>query len=124
MSELKYNPDVKEALDGLLLDIPGVKPGRMFGYPAYYVSGKMFACAYGDGVGLKLPAPLAAELLAKPGVSPFVPLGRREMKEWVFILRDEPEQYSADLVTFETSYTYVATLVAAPGAGKPGRRPK
>jgi hypothetical protein len=118
MSELKYNPAVKEALDGLLLDIPGVKPGKMFGYPAYYVSGKMFACVYEDGVGLKLPGAVAASLLGEPGISPFIPLGRREMKEWVFILREKPEQYSGDLETLETSYTYVATLAAAPGRKK------
>lgn len=113
MNQTKYNPTTKEALDGLLLEIPGVKPGKMFGFPAYYVNGKMFACVYEDGVGVKVPAALAAELLGQPGIAPFVPLGRREMKEWVFILRENAGDFAGDLGTLEASFTYVATLAAA-----------
>ena len=39
----------------MLLGLPGAKAGKMFGYEAYYVFGKMFACIYGDGVGIKVP---------------------------------------------------------------------
>jgi hypothetical protein len=37
-------------LDESLLNIPGVKPGKKFGYKVYNVLGKMFACIYGVGV--------------------------------------------------------------------------
>lgn len=31
----------------------------MFGYPAYYIHRKLFACVYGEGVGVKLPEDVA-----------------------------------------------------------------
>jgi hypothetical protein len=41
----------------------GVERGHMFGHPALYVRSKLAACAYGEGIGLKLPAERVAELL-------------------------------------------------------------
>jgi len=43
MMTSKYREDVKATLDGLLLGLPMVRAGKMFGYPAYYVKGKLFA---------------------------------------------------------------------------------
>jgi hypothetical protein len=36
--------------------MPGVVVGTMFGYPAYYVNKKLFACLYEEGIGIKVPA--------------------------------------------------------------------
>jgi len=44
MSKVTFNQKHKEVLDEILLQIPGVDAGRMFGYLAYYVNKKMFAC--------------------------------------------------------------------------------
>jgi TfoX/Sxy family transcriptional regulator of competence genes len=35
----------------------------MFGYPSYYVGGKLFACIYENGLGLKVPESMAEELV-------------------------------------------------------------
>jgi hypothetical protein len=43
MTKVTFNPDHKAALDTFLLHLPGVTSGKMFGYPAYYVHGKLFA---------------------------------------------------------------------------------
>ena len=55
MSKVEYNEEHKDILDSFLLDIPIVKPGKMYGYPAYYVGGKLFASLYMDGVCVKIP---------------------------------------------------------------------
>lgn len=48
-----FNPAHKAALDNLLLGDPRVRAGKMFGFPAYYVSKKLCICRYEDGVGIK-----------------------------------------------------------------------
>ena len=56
MSPPVFNPKHKEVLDSVLLQMPGVVAGTMFGYPAYYINKKLFACLYEEGVGIKVPA--------------------------------------------------------------------
>jgi hypothetical protein len=106
----KYSQDVKAVLDSLLLSLPGVSLGKMFGFPAYYVNKKMFACIYGDGVGVKVPWPLAQKLLAQPGIIPFRPLGRPPMREWVQINRPQTADYRQDLEILQAAIAYVSTL--------------
>ena len=110
MAEIKSNPAVKAVLDELLLDIPGVKQGKMFGYEAYYVFGKMFACIYGENVGIKVPEEEANRLLEEPFVIPFQPLGRKRMREWVQINRDKPEAYRQDEASFHTAIEFVRQI--------------
>jgi len=105
-----YNAAHKEVLDSLLLKIPLVKSGKMFGYPAYYVGGKLFACVYGDAVGIKVPEVLAATLLHRDGITYFQPLGRRKMKEWIEVHRKRSEDYRNDSGIFDASIKYVSSL--------------
>jgi hypothetical protein len=109
MSQASFRPEIKGVLDSILLGMPNVLPGQMFGYPAYYVHKKLFACIYEDGVGIKLPVTWVSELVGKPGIIPFVPLGRRRMKEWVQINREQPADYLQDRAIFERSVDFVAT---------------
>jgi hypothetical protein len=111
MAPAVYNPGHKAVLDDLLLALPGVEPGKMFGYPAYYVKGKLFACVYENGVGIKVPAAMAAKRAGQPGITWFVPLGRRQMKEWIRIDRDTSEEYRNDKEIFSAAIAYVSTLV-------------
>ena len=110
MADYKSNADVKAVLDELLLDLPSVKPGKMFGYEAYYVFGKMFACIYGDGVGIKVPEEEANRLLDEPFVIPFQPLGRKRMREWVQINREKPEEYRQDEASFLIAVEFVRQI--------------
>jgi hypothetical protein len=104
----KYNPDHKLVLDDLLLGHPQIRPGKMFGLPAYYVDKKLCACLYEQGVGIKLPAEAAARLLeADPNVVPFMPLGRPKMREWVQINLEESEDFVRYLPILEQSIRYV-----------------
>jgi len=100
----------KTILDSLLLNIPSMVEGKMFGYPAYYVNEKLFACIYGDGVGVKVPEAVASKLLSKKHVVPFRPLGKPKMREWIQINRARPADYRKDIKIFRTSVEFVSPL--------------
>jgi TfoX/Sxy family transcriptional regulator of competence genes len=57
----------------------------MFGYPAAFINGHMFAGLYQDGMVVKLPASARAKLLALPGAAPFEPMPGRVMGEFVMV---------------------------------------
>jgi TfoX/Sxy family transcriptional regulator of competence genes len=108
MSTVVFNEKHKEVLDALLLQIPGVVAGRMFGYPAYYTGRKLFACIYEDGVGLKVPEKIADSLVGQKGIVRFQPMGRRPMKEWIQINREHSEDYRNDQEILKISIEYVS----------------
>jgi hypothetical protein len=109
MSPVQYNEKHKDVLDSFLLDNPRVTPGTMYGHPAYYVHGKLFASLYRDGVCVKVPVALKEVLLKKDRVVPFEPMGRT-MREWVLICRERSEDYRDDMDIFTASIEYVASL--------------
>ena len=108
MSPQVYNPKHKEVLDSILLQIPKVVAGTMFGYPAYYVNKKLFACLYDEGVGIKVPAKVAESLVGKKGIIRFQPKGRRPMKEWIQINHERSEDYRMDQEILKISINYVS----------------
>jgi hypothetical protein len=81
----------------------------MYGHPAYYVGGKLFASLYMEGVCVKVPEKMVSELLKRDGIVPFEPMGRK-MREWVQINRADSEDYLKDKDIFEESAKYVASL--------------
>ena len=103
-----YNPEHKAALDNLLLGNPFVRPGKMFGFPAYYVGKKLCISLYEDGVGVKVPATTAAHLLqTDPNVVPFQPQGKPKMREWIQINLASSQDYRHYLSVFEESIRYL-----------------
>jgi len=98
----------KVVLDAILLQMPGVVAGTMFGYPAYYVNTKLFACLYEEGVGIKVPAKVAESLVGKQGIIRFQPKGRKPMKEWIQINHERSEDYRMDEEILKISVGYVA----------------
>ena len=118
MAKLIYNEKHKKVLDAMLLGLPGVRAGKMFGYPAYYVDDKLFACVYGSGVGVKVPEDFAAGLLKRPYIVPFQPMGKPKMKEWIQINRQRSEDYRNDLEIFQLSVEFVSNLAKTKGTRK------
>jgi TfoX/Sxy family transcriptional regulator of competence genes len=110
MSKANFRPEVKKAVDSILLKNPSVVSGKMFGYPAYYVNKKLFACIYEEGLGVKVPQELANELVGNKGIVYFQPSGRARMKEWIQINRENAEEYVKDIEIFETSMSFVESL--------------
>lgn len=84
---MKYIEEYKEYLDMQLLELPGVKEGKMFGYPAYYVNGKLAICHYEDNLIVKLPTEKVSSLIkTDSNASREGPKPRKNMgKEWVFL---------------------------------------
>jgi hypothetical protein len=105
----QFNLKHKEVLDSFLLDMPFVKPGKMYGHPAYYVGGKLFASLFMEGVCVKVPEKLKNELLNGKEIVQFEPMGRK-MREWILINRQKSEEYIKDKEIFEKSLEYVASL--------------
>ncbi len=119
----EYNAQVKEVLDDMLLGDPEVEPRKAFGYPAYSINGKMFACVYADGVSIKLPAERAAELVESERYALFEPMEGRKMREWVVVSHDDPEQLRDDAPLFKESLDYVYHVSKSAKAAKPRKSP-
>ncbi len=107
MAGEKFNSRHKEVLDSMLLKIPGIKPGKMFGYPGYYINGKLFACVYEHGVSLKVPNEVRDQLLAEKGIELFVPMENRPMKQWVIITKKDSKDYLNYEKAFLSSIEFV-----------------
>ncbi len=114
MTKRFFNKTHKEMLDSILLNLPEVKEGKMFGYPAYYVHGKLFACVMEDGVSVKIPETLVKKLLEEKRAIPFERMGRK-MREWVQLNRRNSEEYIKDKVIFRQSAEYVLSLAKKKG---------
>ena len=110
MSKVNFDPEVKKAIDSILLKNPSVVSGKMYGYPAYYIDRKLVACIYEKGVGFKVLEGIANELIGKKGIAHFQPMGRAKMREWIQINRDNPEDFLKDTEIFKTSIDFVASL--------------
>ncbi len=95
----------------------------MFGFPAFYTAGKLFACVYGDGVGLKLPQDSARKLEGEPGITPFQPYGKPKMREWIQIRRDHAEGYAKDSSLFVESIRHVGQTAKRPKRPPRGETP-
>lgn len=105
---VRFNPQHKAVLDDLLHGYPNLRPGKMFGFPAYYAGGKLCICLYEQGIGIKLPEQSAAKLLKTDrNVIPFQPMGRRKMREWVQINLTHSEDYRQYQSVFEESIGHV-----------------
>ena len=110
MSKANFDPEVKQAIDSILLKDPSVVPGKMYGYPAYYINRKLVACIYEKGVGVKVPEGVANVLIGKKGIIHFQPMGRAKMRGWIQINRENPEDLLKDIEIFKTSIDFVASL--------------
>jgi hypothetical protein len=109
MVKAQFNLNHKKVLDQFLLEIPIVKPGKMYGHPAYYIGGKLFASLFMEGVCVKVPEVLKNELLDGKEIVPFTPMGRK-MREWILINRKNSKDYLKDKDIFEKSIEYVASI--------------
>jgi TfoX/Sxy family transcriptional regulator of competence genes len=72
---------------------PGVTHRKMFGYPAAFVNGNMFAGLFQDGMIVRLGPEARAAVEAEHGPHPFAPMEGRVMKDYMrvpdAVLEDE-----------------------------------
>ncbi len=82
----------------------------IFGYPALFVNGNMFAGTYQDKVVVRLPDPQRAELLKLKDAALFEPLPGRPMKEYVVVPAQVAARRAALASWIERAFAYAATL--------------
>lgn len=105
-----YRVDLKPIIDDLM-DRPGIKMGKSWGYPSYKApNGKIFAFVGGSGLMLKLPVKRVKELIAeREEFQQFSTYddGRGVWKEWVIINHPDAEQYPQYQDLIDESMEYV-----------------
>jgi hypothetical protein len=119
-----YLPEFKNTLDPVLLSIDGVRPGLMFGCPAYYAAGGLAVCHYNDNFFVKLPGDIAAHLITNdPQASANGPMGQRRSmgKNWVFLHVPDLAALGERIELFKMSIAFVATQ---PVKSKLPKKPK
>jgi TfoX/Sxy family transcriptional regulator of competence genes len=72
-----------QLFDALQPEVGGVRR-VMFGYPAAFDDGLMYACLFGDGLMVRLEDPQRAALLRLRGAAPFAPRGRPS-RHWILL---------------------------------------
>ena len=77
MSNVQFNPKHKEVLDSFLLNITFVKPDTMYGNPAYYIGGKLFASLYMESVCGKVTEPSVNGLLKRKEIVTFKSMSKK-----------------------------------------------
>ena len=77
-------------------------------FPVFYTAGKLFACVYGEGVGLKLPPKLVSTLENRPGILPFQPYGKPRMHAWIMLWHERAEDYRDERRLFIASIECVS----------------
>jgi len=99
----KFDPAHETVLKNMLRDTPAAKPGKMFGYPAYKVNGKLAVGLFDTGIVAKVGPERAKALIGKAGISTFEPQPGRAWKDWI-LLTGNFDQHRA---IFEEAVRYV-----------------
>ena len=68
-----------------LPEAPTVERRKMFGFPAAFAGGNMFAGLHGNDVMVRLPEDARATLLGLTGAHLFEPMAGRPMREYVVL---------------------------------------
>ncbi len=85
MRWIKTPPEIVAAFDKTVPADPDVVRKPMFGYPALYLNGNMFAGTFQDKVVVRLSEAARARAIKVAGASPFEPMPGRAMKEYVVL---------------------------------------
>jgi hypothetical protein len=80
-----FNPEHEQVMNTMLHDVPFAKAGKMFGFPAYKVNGKLAVGLWETGIVAKVGETRAKALIGKPGIGVFEPMEGRAWKEWVLL---------------------------------------
>jgi hypothetical protein len=105
-----YRTDLKPIIDDLM-DRPGIKAGKSWGYPSYKApNGKIFAFVGGNGLMLKFPVKRVKELIDEyEEVQQFAMNsdGTGVWKEWIIINHPDVDEYPQYQDLIDESMEYV-----------------
>ncbi len=100
-SDPGYREELRAVLADMLDGRPDTQPGLMFGFPAFYAAGKLVACLYGSGVGLRVAPEEASRLRGAPARA-FEPYGK-VMRAWTFLEPEAPDDLRAEAAVLEAA---------------------
>jgi TfoX/Sxy family transcriptional regulator of competence genes len=89
----KTPPELVELFHAAVPADPFVQRRQMFGFPAAFVNGNLFASMHQADMVVRLPKDQYDELLAIPGAAPFEPMPGRAMTGYAVLpeaIRDDP----------------------------------
>jgi len=109
----RFDPALADLVSKALSPRAEVRRGTMFGYPAFYTRGRLFACVFRDDLGLKLPADVVEALVTQRGFRPFRRMGR-VMREWVTGDRDGARRWRRDPSLLLRSLEFVGSISSRP----------
>ena len=114
----KTPPELAAAFDKALPRDPRVVRKPMFGYPALFLDGNMFAGTFQDKIVARLSAG-DRERALKEGATPFEPMAGRPMKEYVVVPAADVRKPVALARWIERARVHATTL---PGKTKTAKR--
>ena len=86
MPKWKRAPDdLVRAFETAVESVPGAQTKQVFGYPAAFINGQMFAGLHQDSMILRLSEADRAQFLQHRGASVFEPMPGRPMREYVVV---------------------------------------
>ena len=94
----KSPPELIKAFQEAMQPLPGIQVRQMFGYPAAFVNGQMFACLHERKMALRLPGADQSVFLQLEGARQFEPMPGRPMREYVVVppaMLASPEELDA-----------------------------
>ncbi len=92
-----------------LFDGRSLRVGKMFGHPALYVRRTMFACVYGSGVGLRVPANVASSAIEGGRAIAFQPHRKPAMREWIELRPMRGEDLASDRDLIVIAYEFAVS---------------
>ncbi len=107
----KTPPELAARFDEAAPDDPRVVRKPMFGYPALFLNGNMFAGTFQDKVVARLPEN-ARERAIKAGTTQFEPMPGRPMKEYIVVPAADVAKPAALAKWIEHARAYAVTLPA------------
>lgn len=90
--------------------IPEITQRKMFGYPAAFVNGYLFAGLFENSMILKLPTESRMDLLKFPGAACFEPVPGRTMGEFVVVPPSFTRNHARLKPWLESAYAYVKSF--------------
>src|SRR5438876_140334 len=81
----KSPPALVERFGQIVAAMPLAEPRQMFGYPAAFANGQMFASLFGDSFILRLPEAERAAFIERYHSRQFEPMPGRPMREYVVV---------------------------------------
>ncbi|MDP9246362.1 MAG: TfoX/Sxy family protein [Chloroflexota bacterium] len=107
----KTPPELAAKFDQAAPKDPKVLRKPMFGYPALFLNGNMFAGTFQDKVIARLPETARARAI-KAGTTQFEPMPGRPMKEYVVVPAADVARPAALAKWIEQARAYAVTLPA------------